>query len=283
MDCSQIRGWVGRQSRSIPQDVDLFKFMSKELKTLVESLVLEGVMDYETTQISRMVVGWLKTELFAGSAKLIKPKTWRYQLILKWLNKPLSIVVQVTPSPKLERIQMQHGEYQVARYKTEPKPGSKKPVLPPDQLSLNIGVPSDSTKLNPTQLEPFVFDLKSVIRHELEHSRQKTRGFQTASGAKTDPWSQDLDTSKVFSDQAAALQYYTSPDEVEAYVMQVYRTAKMKKIPFEQALKEYITGVMGQRILKGMGVAQGINTLNKIKRAWLNYAQKRLPGLFKTQ
>jgi hypothetical protein len=254
--------------------------MSTELRTLVESIVLEGVMDYETTQISRMVVGWLKTELFAGSAKLIKPKTWRYQLSLKWLDKPLSVVVQVTPSPKLEGIQMQHGEYQVARYKTEPKPGNKKPVLPPDQLSLNIGVPLDSAKLNPTQLAPFVFDLKSVIRHELEHSRQKTRGFQTASGAKTDPWSQDVDASKVFSDQATALQYYTSPDEVEAYVMQVYRTAKMKKIPFEQALKEYITGVMGQRMLKGMGVAQGINTLNKIKKAWMDYARKRLPGLF---
>jgi hypothetical protein len=62
--------------------------------------------------------------------------------------------------------------------------------------------------------------------------------------------------------------------------MQVYRTAKMKKIPFEQALKEYITGVMGQRMLKGIGVAQGINTLNKIKKAWMDYARKRLPGLF---
>ena len=244
-----------------------------------QELHLEGVMDNETTKISRMVVDSLKAELFSGVTNQ-GSKTWTYQISISGLDKPLNVVVQVVPSPKLESIKMQHGEYQVARYKTQPKPGRKTPALPSDQLVLNIGVPMDGSKLNPTQLEPFVLELKSVIRHELEHSRQKARGFQTASGVKTDPWSQSADPSKVFTDQPTALQYYTSPDEIEAYVMQVYRTAKMKKIPFEQAMKEYITGVMGQHMVKGMGVAQGIGTLNKIKKAWIAYARKRLPGLF---
>lgn len=254
--------------------------MSRELEVLVESIVLEGVMDHETTQISKIVVNSLKQQLFSRQFRRTKPLTWTFQVPVVGLEQPLNVVVQVAPSPKLESIKMQHGEYQVARYKPGSSLGKKAAPLPPDQLSLNIGVPSDGTKLNQTQLEPFILELKTVIRHELEHSRQRIRGFQTASGTKTDPWSQNADTAKVFTDQAAALQYYASPDEVEAYVMQAYRTAKMKKIPFEQAIKEYITGIMGQQIVKGMGVAQGIATLNKIKKAWMDYARKRLPSLF---
>lgn len=218
-------------------------------------------------------------------AQVSKPrkKTWKLQLQVADLGKPLSIVVNALPSPKLDGIKMMHGEYQVAKYRSEPVPGTKVPPLPPDQLSLNVGIPTDGSKIKPDQLESFVFELKSVIRHELEHSRQRTRGFHTALGMKTDPWSQDADPSKVFTDTATALQYYTSPDETEAYVMQVYRTAKMKKIPFEQALKEYITGIMGQSIVKGMGVGQGIKTLNAIKKSWLDYAKKRLPKLFNNQ
>lgn len=239
-------------------------------------------MDAETTQISRMVVDAIKQQYFTNSGVKPKKKTWKFQVQVSGLDKPLSIVVNVLPSPKLETIKTMHGEYQVARYRTEPVPGTKAPLLPSDQLSLNIGIPADGSKINPNQLEPFVFELKSLIRHELEHARQKTRGFQTTSGAKTDPWNQDADPSKVFTDPTVALQYYASPEEIEAYVMQVYRTAKMKKIPFEQALKDYVTGVMGQSIIKGMGVGQGIKTLNTIKKAWMAYAQKRLPGLFST-
>lgn len=255
--------------------------MSTDIKLFIESVVksaflAEGVMDKETTEISRMVVSAIKDQYFTGLKP--KKKAWKFQWQVD--NKPLSVAVNAFLYPNLNGIKMMGGEYQVARYKTQPTTKTKHPALPPDQLSLNIGLPADGSKIQTNQLESFVFELKSVIRHELEHGRQKARGFKTASGSSTDPWSQDAEPSKVFTDPATALAYYSSPDEVEAYVMQIYRTAKMKKIPFEQAMKEYITGTMGQQMLKGMGVGQGIKTLNTIKKSWLDYAYKRLPSLF---
>lgn len=243
--------------------------MSNQIQELIQSVITEGVMDHETTQISRQVVELVKTYL---GVKRPKSKT------TKFTSDDLQIKAVMTVDEKFQKIVMLHGEYQANRY----KPGidtSKLPPLPPDQIELNIGIPKDSTKIQSADLEPFVLALKGVLRHELEHAQQRKRGLQTTTGSAVDPWSSP-DTSKVFLDPSATIAYYTSPDEVEAYVMQIYRMAKMKKITFAESLKQYIAGFIGPKVLKNMPVAQGIRVLNVIKKSWVEYAKKRLPALF---
>jgi len=252
------------------------------LQTLIDSLVLdaallEGVMDKETTMISRLAVQKLKS--FIGSSKSTKLKKTSLEFETTVNGSPLDVLIQVLPMKLSNTLKAGSGEFQTYRYKSDPKQGAVLPSLPNDKLVLNVIVPLDRRVIENSQWEPFVLTFKSVIRHELEHSRQKARSNKTALANPTSFFGAELDTEQIFVDPEAALRYYTSPHEVEAYVMQIYRTAKMKKIPFTKALKEYITGSLGQNILRGMGVAKGIKVLNTIKKAWLDYASKRLPGV----
>lgn len=242
-----------------------------------EELLKEGVMDKETTIISRIAVAEIKRHLASTKSAKLKKKSLEFQATVN--NSPLDIVVELMPATLAKAIKANSGEFQTARYAREPMPGEVVPSLPPDRLVLNVVVPSDKRLITREQWEPFVLSLKSVIRHELEHSRQKARGYKTTTSSKAELFGAEVDPERVFLDPSAALSYYTSPHEVEAYVMQIYKTAKMKKIPFTQAVKEYITGDLGKGIVKGMGVGQGIKVLNTIKKAWVEYAATRLPNV----
>ena len=249
------------------------------VKSLVrESLFLEGVMDAETTNLSRKIVSLVTPILLGVGARKTKTvPTKRWELSESITGRPVLLVVHLLPTKGLTTLTAS-GEYLVARY----KPGASTeglPELPSDRLEISVRCPLNRIDFRPELLEPFVLELKSVLRHELEHLKQKARGYKTTLGIETDPWSQEVDTSKVFTDPEVALKYYTSPEEVEAYVMQVYRTAKMKKIPFSEALKDYIAGHLGRAMVQRMGVGPGIKVLNAIKKAWVAYARTRLPGV----
>ena len=258
----------------------ILKVMS--LQSLIDSIVSEellkeGVMDNETTIISRIAVAEIKKHLASTKSAKLKKKTIEFQATVN--NNPLDVVLELMPATLVKAIKANSGEFQTSRYAREPMPGETVPPLPTDRLVLNVVVPSDKRLIAREQWEPFVLSLKSVIRHELEHSRQKARGYKTTTSNKAELFGAEVDPERVFLDQDAALGYYTSPHEVEAYVMQIYKTAKMKKIPFTQAMKEYITGPLGKSIVQGMGVGQGIRVLNTIKKAWMAYAAKRLPNV----
>lgn len=243
--------------------------MPTELRTLVESVVLEGVMDYETGQITKLIVTELNNRYDLGSRissdGVNKPSTWTISWFLRKEELTFYVVTKVSIGTKLS---VMSGSYRA--FKTES--GEFR-----DEINVGIEVPRRRSQVQRTELPGFINELRSVIRHELEHLQQQVRGGRTSVGAEQDTW-----TSQAGS--GSPVDYFLSPDEVESYVMQFYRSAKSQKSTLDQQmnlfLKNNILPVLAKQKMSPNAQKQ---FLLKLKKAWMDYARKRLPALFQTK
>jgi len=244
-------------------------FMSKELIVLVESLVLEGVMDYETGQITKMIVTELNNKYDLASKThgdaVNRESTWTMSWFLRNEEITFDVVTKVSIGTKLSVVS---GSYRA--FKTPS--GEFK-----DEINIGIEVPRRKSQIQRTEIPGFINELRSVIRHELEHLQQQVRGGKTSFGAEQDTW-----TSQAGS--GSPVDYFLSPDEVESYVMQFYRSAKSQKSTIEQQMNLFIkNNILPVLIKQKMSPTAQKQLLLKLKKTWMNYARKRLPGLFAKQ
>jgi hypothetical protein len=237
--------------------------------SVVREVLAEGVMDRETSDITRLVFAELDKRygLSSRTPSLGKNKSSTIQLEY-WLrggNRSVFVVVPVTAGAELS---VNAGKYTVTKLSN----GEYR-----DQVTIEVEVPRDKILVNSNSLESFYASLRNAIRHELEHAQQQTRGSTTALGISQDDWSSQSGTGSITD-------YYLSSDEIEAYVMQFYRAAKSQKTSFEKEANNFLKNhVAPSLVQKGVPQPQRNHLILKIKKAWIEYAKKRLPNLFTDQ
>jgi len=89
------------------------------------------------------------------------------------------------------------------------------------------------------RLSEIYFSLLSVARHELEHIFQTSKSFKT-SGREQD-LARDIDPD--FSKRKSSKHYRLLPSEMEADAKAINLVKKKKRIPFEQAAREYYSAI----------------------------------------
>lgn len=226
-------------------------------------------MDYETGQITKLIVTELNNRYDLGSKTrgdaVNRESTWTISWFLRNEDLTFDVVTKVSIGTKLSVVS---GSYRA--FKTPS--GEFK-----DEINIGIEVPRRKSQIQRTEIPGFINELRSVIRHELEHLQQQVRGGRTSLGAEQDTW-----TSQAGS--GSPVDYFLSPDEVESYVMQFYRAAKSQKSTIEQQMNLFLkNNILPVLTKQKMSPTAQKQFLLKLKKAWMDYARKRLPGLFAKQ
>jgi len=109
----------------------------------------------------------------------------------------------------------------------------------------------------PEAYNELIPELKDAIRHELEHIAQY-RFDKDASPSDTDE-----------QDNLPLVDYLTLDYEIPAFVQGIYKKAKTKKIPFTDALDEFLDDRLDEL---------DPEEVTKVRRAYIAYAKKNLPA-----
>lgn len=219
-----------------------------ELKSFIVEALLEGVMDAETTQISRQIVNWIKTN----------PKK-RLDFIF---NNKFNIVVN--PYQHSTKLAIINGLFDSTI----------------GRMEINILIPSE---LNKQKLSEFIPRLKEIIRHELEHAQQNERlkknakqifySIERDAGYSS---SYDRDT---FSSINSARNYFLGPKETEAFVAGLYKQAKMTKEPLIVLIDKRIEEIKTILKLNFLDKYEINQLAQEIKYSWTEYALARYPNV----
>ena len=224
-----------------------------------ENFLLEGKLEQQTTQLSRVIVQVLKQMLEANAISDEETISYTFK-VDEVLSTPLSWLYEVDL----------YATAQIMGDSPEPPPASVHGTYgradEPEFSYLEIYVyfpPEPSVK----QLGQIVPLLKETIRHELEHATQSRETLASIGGVPS------------FDDLSSVKRIYLSDGEVSAWVSGLYKRAKMQKTPLseviasglqllEERLKERLDPVFYREIE---------NFLKQLEERWLEYARKRYP------
>lgn len=116
----------------------------------------------------------------------------------------------------------------------------------------------------PTVLSEIAMDMRDTLRHEIEHLTQS--GWNVISG-KFMPSDADL-RSKIETGDLPPTEYFKLPKEIDANIQGLYFSAKKRRVPFKQAVDEYLDSFVRD------------NTISKQdKQDIINTWRRRLPAL----
>jgi hypothetical protein len=101
-------------------------------------------------------------------------------------------------------------------------------------LSVTFKIPKNPTK-NPSW-EDISFDIKDVVRHELEHLTQDGENLKSGKYMKDDQLIRDL----IDADLLSKSQYFKLEKEVDAMLQGLYFKAKKSKQPFKDIINNYL-------------------------------------------
>ena len=124
-----------------------------------------------------------------------------------------------------------------------------------DRTELQVTVSYDPNAF-PASYNDFIAELKDTLRHELEHVGQ----FQLN---KPENPSNSPKKYKYFD-------YFTFDFEIPAFVRGLNKKARTKKITFTQAMDDYLGNFVEDL---------SDDQMAEIKRIWVDYAKKNVPGL----
>ena len=115
----------------------------------------------------------------------------------------------------------------------------------------------------PGSYSEMAFDLRNLIRHEIEHLTQ--RGWGQKPGKKMRR--NEIVRDRVTSDPDLFHRYYTLKDEIPANIQGIYAEAKSRKIPFKDMVNLYLDKKVSQGIIP-------FNQKSRIYRSWKKTAEK---------
>ena len=107
-------------------------------------------------------------------------------------------------------------------------------------LSVTFKIPKNPTK-NPSW-EDISFDIKDVVRHELEHLTQDGENLKSGKYMKDDQLIRDL----IDADLLSKSQYFKLEKEVDAMLQGLYFKAKKSKKPFKDIINNYLNIFISQ-------------------------------------
>ena len=237
-------------------------------------LLREGKLDRESTDISREIILSFKELVSTGELHNSgMPFHWIEPQIPETLTDVAdvkSIMVKVLVKNTAEATEDQEAVSVPQAHFAE----RKKELL--IFISADKGVANTPEAMIATTSE-WLPDLKNLIRHELEHARQTVKkSTGTDSGEyKGSHFGQSLRT------RQSAIQYFSSPEEMEAYVSGMYKKAKTKKVPFRDIFDTWFSGI--QKIIMDLEDTEVTDedaqtAFADLKREYLAYANKRFPA-----
>ena len=121
-----------------------------------------------------------------------------------------------------------------------------------DDSALNITINYDPS-IFPKAYNSLIAEIKDTIRHELEHIGQ----FNFPKGTK------------YVKGDPKGFKYYSASYEIPAFVQGIYKKAKTQKVPFSQALEDFLEDREDELSPK---------ELNTIKKLYTDYAKENLPA-----
>tara|TARA_Y100000310_G_scaffold67014_1_gene62333 strand:+ start:1357 stop:2061 length:705 start_codon:yes stop_codon:yes gene_type:complete len=227
-----------------------------------QNLLLEGKMEWGTTQLSREIVNVLKKMLDVEAIGDEDFTSYAFSAD-KILDNPIPNLHEI----RLFVIAQVTGDYETpeaavhATYFREEDPEYS-------SLELYIYFPPDPSLSHLSKLLPA---LKETLRHELEHADQST---ETIAGIGGTP---------EFHDFGSVKRTYLSDGEVAAWVSGLYKRSKMQR----RALTEIIDEALNLAKDRILGAHQEMGTsildlevtrfIEELREKWLNYARKRYP------
>lgn len=137
-------------------------------------------------------------------------------------------------------------------------------------LALQIYVSSSTGTLRPQHLLDVQKNIYETIRHELEHSTQdvshRLSSIKSSMAMSNNPTS-----------LAKKKNYYTDKAEMPAFVAGMYNKAKKLRIPFKDVAEENLEKITNSMLTHGAKPAKVKQTIDVIRKAWIDYAQTRFP------
>lgn len=221
------------------------------LEQIIKTTILESVMDQETTRLSRSIINDIVRLFYTDEPTSLRKKSLIYKSSFGF---PVEILVS---KQDIEKARVGNAAFHsnAATGKTS--------------ISVEVQVPKSRDK---SALPSLVMALKQVLRHEIEHARQEERGMAYGEFGKRD-WDKIPDE-EVWNNPMGALNYYLRPSEVEAYTMQLYKKAKMAKLPFMEVLETWLGNLEKNFTFKSKKTV-----ISSIRKAMMAYAKQRLPAL----
>ena len=243
----------------------------KLLREYIRELLAEGRYEWETTQISRAVVNWVKDKLSEGLPQDEVPKYKRdhpfHNLGIRMFDVPPSLKDQLnrlTATIKVDPdLNVMQDTFEVAGKAGTSTSGSK-------DLQVQIYLRSDFTLQD---MNDFIADLKETIIHELEHTGQSEEILDTA-----EPHNDRLPGQYDWNKLDGLRNYYSSQSEMEAYAKGAFKKAKVKGITYPEAIDETLNSTMETfvRRFKKFEDAGATDRLDYSEQDLRDYFQKEL-------
>lgn len=226
-----------------------------------QTILNEGKLEWETTQLSRVIVQILKQVIddindevpikFSLEANnfLDKPVEWLsdvdvYAIAQIMGDDPTIPPVVVNAGYSRSELEPEHSDIEVYIY------------FPPEP--------------NLKHLAEVIPKLKEVLRHELEHAVQSTETIRQIGGVPD------------FSSVDDVREKYLSDGEVAAWVSGLYKSAKTSRIPFSEYVNWQIEGFR-ERLKAEIDLEKHPEVdklLKDLRIKWLAYAKERYPRAF---
>lgn len=221
----------------------------KQLKQLIEALVIEGKLEKEATETSRLIINALKQ-------KLIKTNGFKKQFKFS-IDAP--DLIDVSKIHVYVKNFADVGSYIQAYFYSD------KDKLQNNRIQVVFGLPKLDFDSIMQKMPHLVADLKDSLRHEFEHTKQSASDIERIKG---------YDLSSVED----VIRYCLDPAEISAHVAGMYKQAKMRKIHLSDVFSERQTEIM--RIARDAGAdARGAQAIAQATlEAWVSYAKKKFPS-----
>lgn len=211
---------------------------------IVKQLLLEGAYDKITTDASRIIVNLIKAGETEGSIDL----ELKSNAPVDFMDMKVEIPIYVNINVIIEYVDGTPGGYDAVGFADT------------DEIEIQLTI--DPNKL-PHLYSALIPTIKEAVRHELEHVAQ-LNGLRPEAEEfeKYEIELSDLrDTKKELTD------YFLLRHEIPAFVRGLYKAAKTRKKPLDVVIDNFLEDY-----------AHRMSDVNKVRRAWINYAKRNLPA-----
>lgn len=242
----------------------------------------EGVLEKETTEISRVIVNKIKKLVTAGTMHQSPapyhwidimqgelPETLQDEALLH------SLQVKVVKVDQAKRA-IPHGRRargNPVRMSGTFKGGKYRELTIYMQVFMDLAkTPEEFIQ----SISGWLPELKNMLRHELEHARQKTKDDKGTGKFKATGIGMS-------GTRKEAVEYFQTSEEKEAYVAGLYKKAKMLKKPFAEVFNDWLRTIRFQVMISKKGEEEFPDSevqkgFDQIKKDYIEYAKQRFPA-----
>ena len=243
----------------------------------------EGILEKETTEISRMIVNRVKKLANAGTMHQSPVNYHWIEVLHKDIPETLkdiallhSVMVKVIKVDQ-EKMGIPHGRRvrgsNPVRISGQFAGGKYRELTIFLQVYMDlVPTPEDFIK----SISEWLPELKNLLRHEIEHARQKTKSDQ---GKYEKHKATGIGMSGT---RKEAVEYFQTKEEKEAYVVGLYKKAKMMKKPFAEVFDDWLRTLRFLVMMSKKGEDEFPDSevrkgFDQIERDYLEYAKERFP------